>query len=70
MLVDTLIYVLIFASVYLAIGIIIATLLKDGDDVSVGESILSGIFWPVVVITFAVIAVMVVVTKIINIWRE
>lgn len=70
MLVDTLIYILIFASIYLPMGIIITLLLKKVDDIHIGETIVAVLFWPVLAITWIVVSLMIFVMTVIDRWRE
>ena len=70
MLVDTLIYILIFAAVYFPMGVIVTMLLKDGRDISILESILTVIFWPVCAMTFLVAFLVSFIAGVISRWRE
>lgn len=70
MLVDTLIYILIFASIYLTMGVVIALLINKVDDPHIGEMIVAVLFWPVLAITWMVVLFMIFVMTVIDRWRE
>ena len=70
MLVDTLIYILIFVAIYLTMGVVIALLINKVEDPNIGEMIVAVLFWPVLAITWIVVLLMIFVMTVIDRWRE